>query len=118
MHGNDEYIARALHVGVSGYLIKDAAAEWMFRCSAGAASGQPIDRFIQDWIRPLHREYSHALGEADATNCSMGTPETLTARRADGEEFPIEGSPLLRILQYRDGFRILFKRRGRNPESA
>ena len=70
----------------------NAAAERMFHCSAGAAIGQPIGRFIPDWIQPLHQERSHALGEADATNRSMGTPETMTAHRADGEDFPIEAS--------------------------
>jgi PAS domain S-box-containing protein len=70
----------------------NAAAERMFQCSAGAAIGQPIDRFIPNWIQRLQQKHSRDRGEADATGRSMGTPETIIAQRANGENFPVEAS--------------------------
>lgn len=69
----------------------NAAAARMFRCSEEAAIGQPIERFVPDWIQALRQDRNRAWGEADtAARRTTGTPETMTAQRADGDHFPVE----------------------------
>ncbi len=70
----------------------NAAAEQMFRCPASAAIGQPLDRFIPERFRAAHDGYVRGFGETGDTSRSMRTLGTLTAVRADGEEFPIEAT--------------------------
>ncbi len=70
----------------------NAAAEAMFRIPAREVLGEPIDRFIPPRYRSVHHHHVELFG---STNTSMRTMEhlgTLTAVRADGEEFPIEAS--------------------------
>ncbi len=68
------------------------AAEQMFRCTAGDAIGQPIDRFIPARFRGAHREHIHKFGEAKVTNRRMGALGAVSGLRADGEEFPAEAA--------------------------
>ncbi|MFN8459855.1 MAG: PAS domain S-box protein [Anaerolineae bacterium] len=70
----------------------NAAAEQMFRCSAGQAIGQLLDNFIPERFRQVHRQHIRAFGRTGVTNRRMGALHTLSGRRADGEEFPIEAS--------------------------
>jgi PAS domain S-box-containing protein len=74
-------------------ILFNAAAERMFRCSARAAIGQPISRFVSDWPQIPHHERGRAsFGEANAADSLGGALETMTARRANKEEFPIEAA--------------------------
>jgi PAS domain S-box-containing protein len=70
----------------------NAAAERMFGCAAAEVLGQPLDRFIPDRLRAVHRAHVRAFGTTGATNRAMGELGSLTALRADGREFPIEAS--------------------------
>jgi PAS domain S-box-containing protein len=68
-----------------------AAAE-MFGCSAAAALGQRLDRFIPARYRHRHREHVSGFGATGKTGRAMGALGLLSALRADGQEFPIEAS--------------------------
>ena len=70
----------------------NAAAEKMFRCPAAEAIGRPLDRFIPERFRAVHAGHVKAFGEAGTTSRAMGQLGSLTALRADGEEFPMEAS--------------------------
>ncbi|HEY8159353.1 MAG TPA: sigma 54-interacting transcriptional regulator [Methylobacter sp.] len=68
----------------------NAAAARIFRCAADFAIGQPVERFIAPHCSKLFEQF------IDFDNASAKThawaPEGLSARRADGEEFPIEAT--------------------------
>jgi PAS domain S-box-containing protein len=69
----------------------NASAEKIFGCSATWAQGQPLDRFLSKRFRHLLDTY---LSET-STRASTGTrkvwaPGGISARRADGSEFPAE----------------------------
>jgi formate hydrogenlyase transcriptional activator len=68
----------------------NAAAARIFRCAADFALGQPVERFIAPQCSKLFEQF------IDFDNASAKThawaPEGLSARRADGEEFPIEAT--------------------------
>src|SRR5215470_4193067 len=70
----------------------NASAEKMFRCSAGDALGQSLDRFIPDRFRVAHRDHIRVFGETNVTQRTMGKLRSLFGLRYDGEEFPIEAS--------------------------
>jgi PAS domain S-box-containing protein len=72
--------------------IFNEAAEKMFRCPAGEALGQPLDRFIPARFREAHRGHVAEFGRTGATSRAMGHLHPLSGLRADGEEFPIEAS--------------------------
>ncbi len=63
------------------------AAERMFRVSSTEAVGQSIDRFIPERFRGAEAAPIEAFGKTRA-----GALGTISGRRADGEEFPIEAS--------------------------
>jgi formate hydrogenlyase transcriptional activator len=68
----------------------NAAAARIFRCAADFAIGQPVERFFAPQCSKLFEQF------IDFDNASAKThawaPEGLSARRADGEEFPIEAT--------------------------
>jgi PAS domain S-box-containing protein len=68
------------------------AAEEIFRCSATEVVGKPIDRFVPESLRRIHREHIRAFGQTGVSTRSMYSPGTLVAVRSNGEEFPIEAS--------------------------
>ncbi len=70
----------------------NAAAEKVFRCPAAEAIGQPLDRFIPERFRAAHAGHVRAFGEAGTISRAMGQLTSLTALRADGEEFSLEAS--------------------------
>ncbi len=70
----------------------NAAAERMFRCSAASALGEPVERFIPERFRRMHAGHVMAFEEKGETSRSLRSLGTLTALRADGEEFPIEAA--------------------------
>jgi two-component system, cell cycle sensor histidine kinase and response regulator CckA len=70
----------------------NAAAEKMFRCRKVEALGQKVERFIPLRFRAGHSSRVQKFGEDGLTTRVMGTPDTLWAVRADGDEFPMEAS--------------------------
>ena len=72
--------------------IFNAAAEQMFRCPAGEALGEPLDRFIPARFREAHRRHVADFGRTGATSRAMASLQPLSGLRTDGEEFPIEAS--------------------------
>jgi PAS domain S-box-containing protein len=73
-------------------IVFNKAAERIFRCAASEAMGQPIDKFIPQRFREKHRQHMHSYGQTGVTARSIYSPGTLSAIRADGEEFPIEAT--------------------------
>ena len=70
----------------------NAAAERMFRCPASNAIGTPLDRFIPERFREIHRQHIELFGQTGVTTRAMGHERPLAALRADGEEFPVEAT--------------------------
>ncbi|HRD67941.1 MAG TPA: sigma 54-interacting transcriptional regulator [Candidatus Competibacter sp.] len=72
------------------------AAEKVFRCGAQQAIGQPFELFLSKRFGNLLKGYCLALQPATVNSRQLWAPEGLTARRYDGEEFPVEAtlSPL------------------------
>ena len=70
----------------------NGAAERMFGCPAAEALGQPLDRFIPERFRQVHRQHIVEFGQTGVTARSMGNLQPLSGLRSSGEEFPIEAS--------------------------
>jgi PAS domain S-box-containing protein len=70
----------------------NSAAEKMFRCPAGQALGQPIEKFIPSRFRAAHQHHVRSFEQTGVTSRSMGALGTLSGLRFDGEEFPIEAA--------------------------
>lgn len=68
------------------------AAEQMFGYSAQEAIGQPLDRFVPDRFRDVHRHHIHTFGRSGVTSRKMGKLGTVMGLRSNGEEFPIEAA--------------------------
>ena len=85
-------------------MVFNATAEKMFGCSADESLGQPLERFIPERLRTVHREHVARFAEAGVTNRSMGGLRPLIALRTNGQEFPIEAS----ISQVKVGGSALF----------
>lgn len=68
------------------------AAEKIFRCPSSLAIGQPLSNFIPEKFREVHWQHIQNFGRTGITSRSMGSPGTVCALRADGEEFPAEAS--------------------------
>ena len=68
------------------------AAEQMFGYSAQEAIGQPLDRFVPDRFRDVHRHHLHTFGQSGVTSRKMGKLGTVMGLRSNGEEFPIEAA--------------------------
>lgn len=68
------------------------AAEITFRCPAGQAMGQALDRFLPAALREAHRQHVDEFGKTGVTSRSMGSPRILSAVRADGDAFLIEAT--------------------------
>ncbi|CAG0928951.1 two-component system, NarL family, sensor histidine kinase EvgS [Thermoflexales bacterium] len=85
-------------------LLFNTAAEQMFRCSAADTIGQPLERFIPERHRAVHRWRLRQFGESGVTTHSVQRWTALSVMRADGEEFPIEAA----ISQLQIGDQKLF----------
>src|SRR5260370_3747761 len=70
----------------------NTAAERAFLFPAEDAIGQPLDRFIPERFRGLHKHHVQAFGETHVTRRGMGALGALCGLRADGATFPIESS--------------------------
>jgi hypothetical protein len=73
-------------------IVFNATAEKMFGCSAEEALDEPLERFVPERLRSLHREHIARFAKAGVTNRSMGGLRPLVALRTNGQEFPIEAS--------------------------
>jgi PAS domain S-box-containing protein len=80
------------------------AAEQMFECLAANALDQPLDKFIPERFRAAHSQHLRVFREGKVTRRQMGNLGSISAVRANGQEFPIEAS----ISQVRVGDRTLF----------
>ena len=101
LRDSEQRLSRVIESAMDGIVTMDAgrrlvlfntAAEKIFGCSAAAAIGQPLDRFLTaGFRRALDRslETLHGGGQAQRY---VWAPEGLTARSADGREFPIEAT--------------------------
>lgn len=63
------------------------AAERLFRCTAGWALNQPVDRFLSADLRQVIGDH---INDAAFQEQPVWAPEGLTALRADGEAFSID----------------------------
>jgi PAS domain S-box-containing protein len=70
----------------------NAAAATMFACSAVDALGAPLDRFLPERYRALHRRHVVHFSRTGETARRMGAQTQLWGLRADGTEFPLEAS--------------------------
>ena len=68
----------------------NAAAAKIFRCAADFAIGQPVERFITPQCDKLFKQFISY--DKVGAKTQTWAPEGLSARRADGEEFPIEAT--------------------------
>jgi PAS domain S-box-containing protein len=80
--------------GSSKITLFNEAAEKVFRCPADQAIGQPFDQFIGTAFRALVPGCLEpdASEDDEAGQRYFWVPEGLTARRSDGEEFPVEAT--------------------------
>jgi PAS domain S-box-containing protein len=67
-------------------------AEMIFRCPSEQALGKPLDAFIPERFRTIHKEHIEKFGHTGVTRRSMYSPGVLFGLRADGSEFPIEAT--------------------------
>ncbi|MDS4030993.1 MAG: sigma 54-interacting transcriptional regulator [Candidatus Contendobacter sp.] len=74
----------------------NSAAEKVFRCPAAQAIGQSFEPLLSKRFGNLLKGYCLAVQPATVSSRQLWAPEGLTARRRDGEEFPVEAtiSPL------------------------
>jgi PAS domain S-box-containing protein len=80
-------------VSVDGRVVlMNPAAERMFGCKAATAIGHAFDRFVQESSRKWYRAVITASADNDASSPGLGRLGAMTARRADGTEFPVEAS--------------------------
>ncbi|RMH04761.1 MAG: PAS domain S-box protein [Nitrospirae bacterium] len=70
----------------------NTAAEQMFGYSRDEALGQPLDQFLPDRFRQVHREHVRMFGETHITNRRMGRLGEISGLRKNGQEFPIEAA--------------------------
>ncbi len=74
----------------------NAAAEKVFRCRADQIIGQSFEQLLSKRFGNLLKGYCLAVSPATVSSQQLWAPDGLTARRYDGEEFPVEAtlSPL------------------------
>lgn len=70
----------------------NAAAEQMFGWGREDALGRPLDLFIPQRFRPVHRQHVRAFGTEPTGQRSMSRLGTIFGLRANGDEFPAEAS--------------------------
>ncbi len=98
---SEERLARILESAMDAVVTIDGqqqirlfnrAAEAVFRCPAAQAIGKLVGQFLSDPLRRLLTEHVTALEQGEKAKPYRWIPDGLTALRADGHEFPIEGT--------------------------
>ena len=70
----------------------NAAAEKMFGCSTAQAAGQPLSRFIPARVGGAKHDRLSGLEQGNDALVRVDSFASLTGRRADGGDFPIDTS--------------------------
>lgn len=70
----------------------NAAAEEMFGYRSTDILGQPLEMLIPEQFRDHHHAYIQTFGNSDTATRHMGHQRVVSARHANGHEFPIEAS--------------------------
>ena len=70
----------------------NAAAEKMFGCSAADALGQPLNDFIPTPFRDAHQDHRFVPKGTTEAGLYVDSFASLTGRRANGDNFPIDVS--------------------------
>jgi PAS domain S-box-containing protein len=70
----------------------NAAAEKLFGCTANETIGQPLEQFIPERFRPMHRRQIDNYGATGVTNRAKSGTAVVFGRRSNGDEFPSEAS--------------------------
>src|SRR6266850_3628265 len=70
----------------------NTAAETMFGCTASEALGQPLNLFIPTPFRDAQQDQLSATKQTNGAVLYAGSFASLTGRRADGQDFPIDVS--------------------------
>jgi PAS domain S-box-containing protein len=78
--------------GQQRIVLFNQAAEKMFGYSSAEVLGEPLDRFIPEQFRSIHRDHIRSFGTTGTTARSMYSPAVLMALRSDAQEFPIEAT--------------------------
>ena len=73
-------------------VVFNAAAEKIFLCPVSGALGSSLDRFTSAAFREIYDECLQEFSLTGATARPMSSAGLLTARRSNGEEFPIEAA--------------------------
>ena len=73
-------------------LLFNKGAVKIFRCPSSKVIGKSLDQFIPQRFRKIHRAYLEQFLQSGEVVRSVKSPGSLSALRADGEEFPIEAS--------------------------
>ncbi|UCC71853.1 MAG: sigma 54-interacting transcriptional regulator [Gemmatimonadota bacterium] len=68
------------------------AAERVFKCPAGEAENKPLTDLLTFGSRATLSRCLKSFEMTEAKHCYLWAPEGLSARRADGEEFPVEAT--------------------------
>ncbi|MGH7423472.1 MAG: PAS domain S-box protein, partial [Candidatus Methylomirabilales bacterium] len=98
---SEERLARILESAMDAVVTIDGqqqirlfnrAAEAVFRRPATQAIGEPVGQFLSEPLRRVLTEHVRALEQGDTATPYRWIPDGLTALRADGHEFPIEGT--------------------------
>ncbi len=101
LHESEEQLARILESAMDAIITIDhrrritllnTAAVKVLRCPPAELIGQSLDRFLSERFRSLFTKYLEGFERSDETKNYMWAPEGLTAIRANGEEFPVEGT--------------------------
>ncbi len=92
MHASEEYVLRALQVGASGYILKDASPGDLERAIQAVAHGEAylspsVSRYVVDYVRHADR------------NANSGPFEKLTPRQREILQLIAEGSTTRDIAQ-------------------
>jgi PAS domain S-box-containing protein len=73
-------------------VVFNEAAESMFDIKAADAIGAPLDTLIPPRFHSRQRDWMQAVAAGAMTARSMSNDVQVTARRANGDEFPVEAS--------------------------
>ncbi len=68
------------------------AAESMFGIDATTAIGMPLETLLPQGYRSAHAGWMRSFAAGGKSTRSMGNPGKVMARRANGDEFPVEAS--------------------------